>query len=134
MAVSQLVEEKLALFASGMGGEHFAAQLAKVGEPGTEVVGELLVDFAAKTLGEGGAFPGSGDGDLEIAAGDDGAEEEIAIGDVVHAVAEDVALESSGVDGLVDGGRVSCRDDDEVAIEISEREGALDERELSFKS
>jgi len=63
-----------------MGGEHFAAQLAKVGEPGTEVVGELLVDFAAKTLGEGGAFPGSGDGDLEIAAGDDGAEEEIAIG------------------------------------------------------
>ena len=125
--MGQLVEQELALFAAGMAGENFAAQLAQVGEPGAEILRELLVDFAAETLGEGGAFSGSGDGDLEIAAGDDGAEEKIAVGDVVDAVAEDIALESAGVDGLVDGGRVGCRDDDEVAIEIGERKGAFDE-------
>jgi hypothetical protein len=128
------VEQEFALFAAGMGGEHFAAELADILKPGAEVVGELLVDFAAKTLGEGGALSGSGDGDLEIAAGDDGAEEKVAVGNVVHTVAEDIALKRAGIDGQVDGGHVGCRDDDEVAVEIGKRKGAFDERELSFKS
>ena len=59
-------------------------------EPGAEVVRQLLVDFAAQALGDGGAFAGGGDGDLQVAAADHGAEEEIAVGDIVDAVAEDV--------------------------------------------
>ena len=78
-----------------MGGEDVAAELAEICEPGAEVLRQLLVDFAAEALGEGGAFTCGGDGDLEIAAGDDGAKEEVAVGDVVDAVAGDVALEGS---------------------------------------
>ena len=93
LAVGEFMEQELARFAAGMGGENFAAKLAEVFEPGAEVVGELLVDFAAQALGKGGAFAGGGDGDLQIAAADDGAEEEVAVGNVVDAVAEDAALE-----------------------------------------
>jgi hypothetical protein len=130
--MGEFVEEKLTLFRAGMRGEDLAAEFAEVGEPGTEILGQLLVNLAAKSLGKGGAFSGSGNGDLEVAAGDDGAEEEIAIGNIVNAVAEDVALEGSGVYGLVDDGRVCCGDDDEIAVEVGEIEGALDDGELAF--
>ena len=77
----------LALFAARMRGENFAAQLAEVREPRTQICGQLLVDFAAQPLRDGGAFAGGRDGDLQIAAADDRAEEEIAVGNVVDAVA-----------------------------------------------
>ena len=85
-----------------MRGEDFAAKLAEILEPGAEVVGQLLVDFAAEALGEGGAFAGGGDGDLQVAAADHRAEEEVAVGNVVDAVAEDAALDGSAIDGGVD--------------------------------
>ena len=50
--------------------------------------GKLLVDFAAKPLGNGRAFAGGRDGDLQIAAAHHRTEEEIAVGDVVDAVAQ----------------------------------------------
>jgi hypothetical protein len=86
---------ELARFAAGMRGENFAAQFAEILKPGAEVFRQLLVDFAAQALGDGGAFAGGGDGDLQIAAADHGAEEEIAVGNVVDAVAQDAALDAS---------------------------------------
>ena len=88
--------------AAGMRGEDFTAKLAEILKPRAEVAGELLVDFAAKALGEGGAFSGGGDGDLQIAAADHRSEKEIAVGNVVDAVAQDAALGGSAVNGGVD--------------------------------
>ncbi len=93
LAVRQFVEQELARFAAWMRGENFAAKLAEIREPWAQIGGQLLVDFTAQALREGGAFAGSRDGDLQIAAADHGAEEEIAVGNVVDAVAEDVALD-----------------------------------------
>ena len=88
-------------------------------EPGGVFGTELFLEFLAEALGEGGAFAVGGDGDLEIAALDDGAVEEVAVGDVIDGIAEDVAgfgfLEDSGVD-FGDGGG---GDDQEGAGEIT---------------
>lgn len=77
------MEQELAFFAAWVGGEDFAAKLAEIRQPWTQIGGQLRVDFTAQALREGRAFTGSGDGNLEIAAADDGAEEEIAVGNVV---------------------------------------------------
>ena len=63
---------------------------------------------------------------MQVAAADDGAEEKIAVWNVVDAVAEDVALERPGIDCLINCGRVCCGDDEEVPVEISEFEGDRD--------
>jgi hypothetical protein len=70
LTLRQLMQQQLARLAAGMRCENFAAQLAEIFKPRAEVFGQLLVDLAAQTLRDGGAFAGGGDGDLQIAAAD----------------------------------------------------------------
>jgi len=132
VALGELVQEQAALFATRMRREDFAAQFAELGEPGTEILGKLLVDFAAQALREGGAFASRGDSDLQVAAADYGAEEEVAVGNVVDAIAGDAARDSLAIDCCVDFGHIGGRDDDEVAVEIGGLELAFDPFELAF--
>src|SRR6185437_16082454 len=72
-----------------------------------------------------GAFARGGDGDLEVAARDDGAEIEVAVGRVVNGIAEDVSLNGGVVNGGVYGRVVGCGNDEEGVVEIVGRKGAL---------
>ena len=113
-AGGELVEEEFAFFVEGLGLGDFAAEVAEVGEPVAGVEGELGVDLFAEALGKSGRGSGGGDGDLKVAAADDGGEVEVAVGWVVDGVAEDVAGLGFEVDGAVDGGDVGGSDDEEV--------------------
>jgi hypothetical protein len=108
-----------------MGGEHFAAEVAKGFKPGAEVAGKLLVDFSAQTLSHGRALAGCRDRDLQVAAADDGAEVEIAIRDIVDAVAEDALLGCGLIDCMVHGWIVGGCNDEEHAIEVRRLEALL---------
>jgi hypothetical protein len=132
LPVRKLVKEQAALFAAGMCSQDFAPQFAELREPGAEVIGELLVDFAAQALRDGGAFAGGGDGDLQVAAADHGTEEEIAVGDIVNAVAGDAARDGFAIDRGIDFGHIGGSDDDEVAVEIGGLKIALDPLELAL--
>src|ERR1700679_1814791 len=112
--------------------EDIAAELAEIREPGTQISRKLLVDFAAEPLCEGWTFAGGRDGDLEIAAAYDGSKEEIAVGDIVDRVAEDVTVERALVNGGVHFGIVCRGDDEEVAIEICEIERTFDPFQLAL--
>ncbi len=127
LALSELVEQQLALLVEGLGGDDLAAEIAEVGEPVAGVEGELGVDLLAQTLGECGAGAGGGDGDLEIAATDDGGEVEVAEGWVVDGVAEDIVGDGLVVDGAVDGRIVGGGHDEEVVFvgHVARFEGAL---------
>jgi hypothetical protein len=116
--MGQLVQEQIAGFSGGRGGTDVAAERAEYGEPGSEVGGKLGVDFAAETLRESGAFTCGRDGDLQIAAGDDGSKVEVAVGRVVDGVAKDVASQSFFVDGVVYAGCVGGGDDEEGAVKV----------------
>src|SRR5271166_4997319 len=85
----------------GLGAEDFAGGAEPI-EPGGVLGSELLLEFLAEALGERGTFAVGGDGDLEIAALDDGAVVEVAVVDVVDGVAEDAALVGFEEDGGVD--------------------------------
>jgi hypothetical protein len=126
------MKQKPSLFVARMGGEDFAAKLAEVLKPWAEVRGELLVDFAAQALGNGGAFAGGGDGDLEIAATDDGAEEEIAVGDVIDAVGEDAATHRFAINEGVYFGHIGGGDYQRVGVEVGRLKGALDPFKFAF--
>ncbi len=101
------VEELFAGVVEGFELEDLAAEVAELGEPVAGVEGEELVDLFAETLGEGGGVAGGGDGDLEVAAADDGGEVEVAEGRVVDGVDQDAGGLGFGEDCAVDGGR--CR-------------------------
>jgi len=88
-------------------------------EPGGVFGAELLFEFLAKALGERGAFAVGGDGDLEVAALDDGAVEEVAIIGVVDGVAEDAAGFGFAEDGGVDFGDGGGGDDEESTGQVA---------------
>ena len=99
------MQEEASGFVEGLGGDYFAAEVAEVGEPVSEVEGELGVQVFAELLGQGGAGSGGGDGDLEVSALDYRGEVEVAEGWVVHGVAEDAFF--GGFErrhGSIDGG------------------------------
>ena len=112
------MEKQFAGFAAGKHFKNVAAKRAKIFKPGAEVFRELFVDFAAQALGKCRTLTGGGDGNLQIAAADHRAEEEIAIGDVVDTVAENAALERSLIDGCIDLRRVGGGDDQQIAFEV----------------
>jgi hypothetical protein len=99
---------------------------------GPRSCGKLLVDLAAQPLRNGRAFAGRRDRDLQVAAADHRAEEEVAVGNVVDAVAGDAARDGLAIDRCVDFGHIGGGDDDEVAVEIGGLKLALDPLELAF--
>jgi hypothetical protein len=126
------MQEGFACFAAWMQCEDFAAELAEILEPVTKVLRELRIDFAAEALGYCGAFARGGNCDLKIAAADHGAEKEIAVGNVVDAVAWDVASDAALIDSGVDFGGVGGGDDEEIAVEIGKFEAAVGPFELAI--
>ena len=105
----------------GLGAEGFAGGAEPL-EPVFVFGAELFFEFFAEALGERGAFAVGGDGDLEIAALDDGAVVEVAVLDVVDGVAEDSALVGFEEDGGVDVWERGGGDDEKDAGEIFGRE------------
>ena len=114
----ELMQQRFALFTAGVDLQDISPQLANACQPGTKILGQLRVDFAAQPLRHGGALAGSGDGDLQISASHDGPEEEIAIGNVVDAVAENAAFEGGAIDGGIHFRHVGCGDHEIMAVEI----------------
>src|SRR2546430_16011434 len=100
VGAGEIVEEALALLGIHVGGEEFFALLAELLEPDFVFGAELLFEFFAEALGQGGALAGSGHGDLERAALDRKSVVEVAKLRNVHDVAEDAAAASLGVDGF----------------------------------
>ena len=99
LALGQLMEQRFPGLAAGVRFENLAAELAETFKPGGKVAGQLLVDFAAEALGDGGTFSGGGDGDLQGSAADHRTEKEIAVGNVVDAVAKNVSLDRAAING-----------------------------------
>ncbi len=124
--MSQFVQQQAAFFAAGMCRQNLATQLADLFEPGAKVLRKLLIDFAAQPLRQRGALTGGGDCDLQWAARDHGPEEEIAVGNIVDAVAEDAVLRGFTIDRRIYVGLIGRRDDELLAIEIGRIEGPLD--------
>ena len=91
----QLMQQQLAFFAAWMRRQHLAAQLAELGEPRTQIFRQLLIDLTPKPLRKGRALPGGRDGDLQVASANHGAEEEIAVGNIVNRIAGYAALQRS---------------------------------------
>ena len=118
-AAGELVEEFLARVVERFELEDFAAEAAEFGEPVAGVEREQGVDLLAEALGERGAVAGGGDGDLEVAAADDGREVEVAEGRIVDGVDEDAGGFGFGKDGAVGGGDVGCGDGEELPGEIA---------------
>src|ERR1700757_2147113 len=100
-----------------MGAEVFALG-AEVVKPGGVFGSELLFQILAQALGERRAFAVGGDGDLQVAALDNGAVVEVAVLDVVDAVAEDLALAGFAEDGSVDVGEKGGGDDQEFPVKV----------------
>src|SRR5579871_1463486 len=113
------MEQEAAGFVEGFGGHYFAAEVPEVGEPVSEVEGELGVEILAELLGESGAGSSGGDGDLEVSAADYGGEVEVAEGWVVDGVAEDAFFGGFGEDGSVDGGVVGGGYDEEGVGQVA---------------
>ena len=113
LAEGELVEEELTLFVEGLHLGDLAAEVAKVGEPVAGIERKLSVDLLPEALGEGGGGSACGDGDLQVAAPDDGRKVKVAEGRIVDGVADDVLRDGFKVDGAVDGSDVGCRDHQE---------------------
>ena len=62
---------------------------------------------------------------MKLAAANHRTEEEIAIGNVVHAVAQDAALDRALIHSGVDGGGVGGGNDQVIAVEVGELERPL---------
>ena len=101
----------------GFGAEGFAGG-AQPFEPVLVFGAELLFEFFAEALGESGAFAIGGDGDLKIAALDDGAVVKVAVIDVVDGVAKDAALVGFAIDLGVEIAERGGGDDEEGTVEI----------------
>src|SRR5271168_681349 len=126
------MQQRLSLFATRMSLEDFAAELSQIFQPCAKIFGQLLVDLAAKSLGDGGAFSRSRDGDLQVASADDGAKIKVAVGNVIHTIANDVSFDTAPINSGVDHRRISRGDDKEVAVEVEDFEAALKPFELTF--
>ena len=87
-------------------------------EPGSVFGTELLFEFKAEALGKSRTFAVGGDGDLQIAALDDGAVVKMAVVDVVDGIAENVAAFGFGEDGGVEFANRSGGDHEECSNEI----------------
>jgi hypothetical protein len=118
------MEQGFAVLAGAMEGKNLAPNPTETGKPWAQIVGKLLVNFAAQMLGEGGAFSRSGDGDLQVTATHDRAEKEITIGYVVHAIAKNVALDRAAVNSCVYLWRIRGGDSNRVAIEVGDFEAS----------
>jgi hypothetical protein len=102
---------------AGLCAENFAGG-AEPREPRGVFGAVLFFEFPAKALSESGAFAVGGDGDLKVAALDDGPVIEMAVVDVVDGIAKDVALLGFEKNGFVDIVERSGSDDEEHAEEI----------------
>ena len=69
---------------------------------------------------------------MQVAAADHGTEEEVAVGNVVDAVAGDAARDGFAIDRGVDVGHIGGGDDDEVAVEIGGLKFTLNPLELAL--
>ena len=94
---------------------------------------QLLIDLAAKPLRNVRAFAARRDGDLQIAARDQRSKKEIAVGNVIHSVAESVSFDRAPVDSRVHLGIVGRSDNQEIAVQIGSFKAALHPFELVFE-
>ncbi len=102
------MEEALALFGRRMFGNDFTADVTDEVQPVSDAFIQAFVNFLAEPLGHCRAFSGGGDGDLEIAAANESGKIKIAVGRIVHGIAEDAQAlgfeEHGAVDRVVGGG------------------------------
>jgi hypothetical protein len=111
---------ELALGGFGIGGSGaklFAGSAERV-EPNSVFGAELKFEFLAKALGESRAFAVGGNGDLEIAALDDGSVVEVTVVNIVDGVAEDMALVGFEKDGFVEVAERGGGNDEEFFVEV----------------
>jgi hypothetical protein len=127
------MQQSLASLAPGMSCEDFTPELAEILEPGAEVFGKLLVDLAAQSLGDGGAFSAGRDSDLQVATAYDRAKIKIAIWNVIDTVTNNIALHRGFIDRSIDLGRSRRRDDEELAVKVGGFEAAWNPVEIALQ-
>jgi hypothetical protein len=119
------MEQGFAQFPGGMVGKNLAPKLTETRKPRTQIAGNLLIDLAAQLLGERGALPRSGNGDLQVTATHNCAEKEIAIGDVVYTVAEYVSLNCAAINSRIHFRRTRGGENNKMFIEVGDFEASL---------
>lgn len=132
--VGEEMEEALALFGRRVLGHNFAASVTDELQPLGNAIVQGLLDFLPKPLGHGGAFAGSRDGNLEIAAADDSGEIKVAVRRIVHRIAEDAQTLGFDKYGAIDQSIGRGGDGQERAGKISELKFAGQPAELSSSS
>src|ERR1035441_3856799 len=100
------MQQRFAGFAAWMYFEDLAAQLTEAFKPRAEVFGQLFVNFAAQVLSHGRTLSCSGDGDLKVAAADNGTKIEIRVWNVVDAIAKDASFDRSPINQSVNLRRI----------------------------
>ena len=126
------MQQCFALFTARMDLQHFTAQLAEPLQPRAEILGKLRIDFAAQALSYGRAFAGGRDRDLQFAAAYHRTEEEIAIGNIIDAIAEDAAFHRALIDSRIHRGRIGRGNHKITTIEVCRRKFSLDPFQLAF--
>ena len=118
VGAGEIVEEASALFGIHLGGEKFLAFFAELPKPGFVFRAELLFEFFAEALGQGGTLAGSGDRDLERATLHYGGVVEVAELGHVDDVAEDAAPSSLGENVFVEFLRMGGGNDEKHSVEV----------------
>jgi hypothetical protein len=118
LSMGQFMQNQAPLFTAWVRGQDFAAQFPDGLQPRAQVGGQLFIDLAPQPLRQSRTFTRRRDGDLQLAAAHHRAKKEIAVGNIVHAVARDIAIHRGAIDGGVHLGYVGGRNRDEDPIEV----------------
>src|SRR6516164_2976342 len=106
------------LLAARMRPEHLAPQAANCFQPTAKVLRQLLVDLLAQPLRQRRALTRRRNGDLQLAPAHHRAKEEIAVRNVIHAVAENAPCPRFAIYGRVYLWNIRRCDYDEVPVQI----------------
>jgi len=92
------MEQKPAWLAGRESCKNLAAKLPERFKPRAKILWQLLVYLAAQALSKGGAFSCGRDSNLQVAATDHRTKKEIAVWNVVDAVADNAQLDRPMID------------------------------------
>ncbi len=127
------MQQQFTVLAAGKGLENFAPELRPDSQARAKIIWQQFVDLTAQMLRECGAFSGSGDCDLQICRADHRSEKEIAVRNIVNAVAKNPTLDCAPINSRVHLGRIGGSNDQVVSVEIGEFKSALDPFDFAFR-
>ena len=98
--------------------QHFTPQLAQLREPWSQILRQLLVNLLPQPLRHSRALAGRRNRNLQIAAAHHRPKKEIAVGNIVHAVARNAARQRFAINRRVHLWHVGRRNHNKVAVKV----------------